>query len=106
MTNGINDFGGGHAAVELDPRTGAFVNDTAPGTDGSVLGFDTTPEWADNSSSRYALSDRLRGRGRTILVAAIGGGLLALSLFLRGRSRSRRAAILDRVLLRRSLFGN
>jgi len=71
-------------AYELDARSGAFVNDTLPGLDGSVLGANTVPEpSSDISSSRrsYALTN-LRGRS---LWGAVGGGLLALGMAYMGR---------------------
>lgn len=108
MNNGINDLGGGHAAREYDPRSGAFVDDTATGVDGSVLGAETVPERREATSQPSGLSTRLGGRGRSILAAAIGGGILALGLFLRGRARAREASMLARLLNRkrprRSLF--
>ena len=87
MTTEINDVGGGRAALELDASSGAFVNDTAPGVDGSVLGVNTVPSTAEGESGpssrlSYTIASRVRGRGRSILLAAIGGGLLALGTVL------------------------
>ena len=70
-------------AYELDARSGAFVNDTLPGVDGSVLGANTVPEPSDETGRRsYALSTTaVRGlRGRGAWGAAVGGGLLALGV--------------------------
>ena len=75
MNQGTHDFGGGHAAVELDPRSGAFVNATAPGVDGSVLGTNTELAVVDR---RFAWLPGLSARGRYVLGAALGAGLLAL----------------------------
>jgi hypothetical protein len=90
MTTGMNDVGGGHAARELDASSGAFVNDTAPGVDGSVLGVNTVPATADEESGQssrlsYTIANRVRGRGRSILLFAISGGLLALGSVLSRR---------------------
>ena len=67
------------SAYDLDARSGAFVNDTLPGLDGSVLAANTVPEPSDDTSGRrsYALST-LRGPG--LWGAAVGGGLLALGI--------------------------
>jgi len=106
MTNRINDLGGSAAAREWEARSGAFVNDTAPGMDGSVLGVNTVPASTEVTSQQFALTNRQRGRGRSLIVAALGGGLFALSLFLRGRARTRRAPRFGSFLFpkRRSLF--
>jgi hypothetical protein len=88
MTQAIDDL---RAMPELDASSGAFVNDTAPGVDGSVLGVNTVPASAeeDTAGQRYALTTGPRSRG--LLAAAIGGGLLALIVaFVGGGLRPRR----------------
>lgn len=68
-----------YAGYELDARSGAFVNDTLPGTDGSVLGANTVPETSDKASGRsYALTTHLPKP--RLWQAAIGGGLLMLGM--------------------------
>jgi len=69
-------------AYDLDARSGAFVNDTLPGLDGSVLGANTVPESSDDAGGRrrYALTTVARLRERGLWGAAVGGGLLALGL--------------------------
>jgi hypothetical protein len=70
-------------AYELDPRSGAFVNDTLAGLDGSVLGANTVPEPSDDAGGRrsYALTSVTRLRERGLWgAAAVGGGLLVLGM--------------------------
>jgi hypothetical protein len=92
MTNGITDLGGGHAPRELDASSGAFVNDTAPGVDGSTLGIHTVPASFEATGQRFALSERLRGRGPGLFAAALAGGLLALGWTLFGGRRRTRGS--------------
>lgn len=67
---------------ELDARSGAFVNDTLPGIDGSVLGANSVPvptDDADRASERRSYALTTTG-GRGVWGAALGGGLLALGV--------------------------
>ena len=65
-------------AYELDARSGAFVNDTLPGIDGSVLGANTVPEpTGDVTEGRNSLTTIA---GSVLWGAAVGGGLLALGM--------------------------
>lgn len=71
------------SAYELDARSGAFVNDTLAGVDGSVLGANTVPALSEKTSERrYALT---LPRNRNVWAAAIGGGLLTLGVAIMGR---------------------
>jgi hypothetical protein len=75
MNNAIDDLG----RVELDVRSGAFVNDTVPGADGSVLAVNTVPDSSvPTAGQTHAMATRLRERG--VWAAAVGGGLLALGV--------------------------
>lgn len=64
---------------ELDARSGAFVNDTLPGIDGSVLGANTVPEPGNDAGERRSYALTTAG-GRPLWQAAIGGGLLVLGM--------------------------
>jgi len=107
MESGIDNAVGGYTASELDARSGAFVNDTAPGVDGSVLAMNTVPASEEESSRSYLLAEGLRGRGRSIVLAAVGGGLLALAAFFGKRyysPRPRFPGLTIRSRRRRGLF--
>jgi hypothetical protein len=83
MSNAIDNLSGAVAAYGLDPRSGAFVNDTAPGADGSAIGVNTVPDSSEDASAQAdGLTASARGRG--LWIAAIGGGMLALGVALWG----------------------